>query len=140
MSAFASYVLYDQRVSMWTCLAGLSGSIAAGLVFGIQYLLVYLFWVLLSRSLVTMLFFFSKHPVDPLYPFVLYYNQIVGSLMKVYSMFHMDQQSWTRQKTTLSKGANTDVLLNRWTSKAMLFSSIAIFLGVISVLLDLSQV
>ncbi len=140
LGAFASYVLYDQRVSMWTCLAGLSGSIAAGLVFGIQYLLVYLFWVLLSRSLVTVLFFFSKHPVDPLYPFVLYYNQIVGSLMKVYSMFHMDQQSWTRQKTTLGKGANADVMLNRWTSKAMLFSSIAIFLGVISVLLDLSQV
>ncbi|MAB24163.1 MAG: glycosyl transferase [Pseudomonadales bacterium] len=139
LGLFASYVLYDQRVSMWTCLVGLSGSVVAGLVFGIEYLLIYLFWILLSRTLVTVLFFFTRHPVDPLYPFVLYYNQIVGSVMKVYSMFHMDRQSWTRQKTTLSGGADFDVMLNQWTSKAMLMSSIAIFFGVISILLDVSQ-
>ncbi|MCE6982204.1 glycosyl transferase, partial [Pseudomonas frederiksbergensis] len=131
-------VLLDQRVSMWTCLMGLSASVVAGSVFGIQYLLVYLFWVLLSRSIVTVLFLFAGHPVSPVYPFVLYYNQIIGSLMKVYALFHMDQQSWTRQKTTLSNGAvNFDAALNRWSSKAMLFSSIAIFFGVISVLLEL---
>lgn len=139
LGPFASYVLYDQRVAMWTCLVGLTGALVAGLVFGIQYLLIYLFWILLSRSLVCLLFFLTRHPVDPLYPFVLYYNQIVGSLMKVYSMFHMDQQSWTRQKTTLKSSNNLDAALNRWTSKGMLMASIAIFFGVITVLLDLSQ-
>lgn len=139
LGPFASYVLYDQRLAMWTCLVGLVGSIVAGLVFGIQYLLIYLFWILISRTLVTLLFFFSRHPVDPFYPFVLYYNQIVGSVMKVYSMFHMDQQSWTRQKTTLNTNKNFDVTLNRWTSKAMLCSSIAIFFGVVTLLLELSQ-
>ena len=139
LGGFASYVLYDQRVSMWTCLVGMTGSIVAGLAFGIEYLLIYLFWILLSRTLVTLLFFFTRHPVDPLYPFVLYYNQIVGSVMKVYSMFHMDRQSWTRQKTTLNSGVNFDAVLNQWTSKAMLMSSIAIFFGVISILLDVSQ-
>ena len=134
------YVLYDQRVSMWTCLMGLSASVVAGLLFGIQYLLLYLFWVLLSRTLVTLLFFFAKHPVHPMYPFVLYCNHIVVSVMKVYTMFHMDQQSWTRQKTTLSNGSvSFDAALNRWTSKTMLLSSIAIFFGVISVLLELTQ-
>ena len=137
---FTLYVLLDQRVSMWTCLMGLTGSVVAGLVFGIQYLLVYLFWVLLSRSLVTVLFIFAGHPVSPMYPFVLYYNQIVGSLMKVYAMFHMDQQRWTRQKTTLATGSvDFDASLNRWSSKAMLCSSIAIFFGVITVLLELTQ-
>lgn len=139
LGVFASYVLYDQRVSMWTCLVGLTGSAIAGLAFGIQYFLIYLFWILLSRTLVSLLFFLSRHPVDPSYPFVLYYNQIVGSVMKVYSMFHMDQQSWTRQKTTLNSNSNFDASLNRWTSKAMLMSSIAVFIGVISVLLELSQ-
>ncbi|MBU1331185.1 MAG: glycosyltransferase family 2 protein [Gammaproteobacteria bacterium] len=140
LGLFTMYVLYDQRVSMWTCLMGLSASVVAGLLFGIQYLLLYLFWVLLSRTLVTLLFFFAKHPVSPVYPFVLYYNQIVGSVMKVYTMFHMDLQSWTRQKTKLSNGSvSFDAALNRWTSKAMLLSSIAIFFGVISVLLDLTQ-
>lgn len=141
LGAFTLYVLYDQRLSMWTCLMGLTASVAAALLFGVQYLLVYLFWVLLSRTLVTLLFHFSGHPVDALYPFVLYYNQIVGSIMKVYALFHMDQQSWTRQKTTLSNGGvSFDVRLNRWSSKAMMFSSIAIFLGVVSVLLELTQI
>lgn len=141
LGAFTLYVLYDQRLSMWTCLMGLTASVAAALLFGVQYLLVYLFWVLLSRTLVTLLFHFSGHPVDALYPFVLYYNQIVGSIMKVYALFHMDQQSWTRQKTTLNnRGVSFDVRLNRWSSKAMMFSSIAIFLGVVSVLLELTQI
>jgi len=141
LGAFTLYVLYDQRLSVWTCLMGLTASVAAALLFGVQYLLVYLFWVLLSRTLVTLLFHFSGHPVDALYPFVLYYNQIVGSIMKVYALFHMDQQSWTRQKTTLSnRGVSFDVRLNRWSSKAMMFSSIAIFLGVVSVLLELTQI
>lgn len=141
LGAFTLYVLYDQRLSMWTCLMGLTASVAAALLFGVQYLLVYLFWVLLSRTLVTLLFHFSGHPVDALYPFVLYYNQIVGSIMKVYALFHMDQQSWTRQKTTLSnRGVSFDVRLNRWSSKAMMLSSIAIFLGVVSVLLELTQI
>ncbi|BBT16543.1 mannuronan synthase [Metapseudomonas otitidis] len=141
LGAFTLYVLYDQRLSMWTCLMGLTASVAAALLFGVQYLLVYLFWVLLSRTLVTLLFHFSGHPVDALYPFVLYYNQIVGSIMKVYALFHMDQQSWTRQKTTLSnRGVSFDVRLNRWSSKAMMFSSIAIFLGVVSVLLELTHI
>lgn len=135
---FTMYVLYDQRVSMWTCLFGLSASVTAALFFGVEYLWIYLFWVLISRSFVTLLFFASQHPVHPVYPFVLYYNQIVGSVMKVYSMFHMDQQSWTRQKTTLPGGENTDAVLNKWSSKAMLLSSFAIFFGVISILLDIS--
>ncbi|PTU74213.1 glycosyltransferase [Pseudomonas mangrovi] len=135
---FTMYVLYDQRVSMWTCLFGLSASLTAALFFGIEYLWVYLFWVLLSRTLVSALLVFSRHPVSPVYPFVLYYNQILGSVMKVYSMFHMDQQSWTRQKTTLAAHAGWDAWLNRWSSKAMLLSSFAIFFGVISILLDLS--
>ncbi|NVZ20817.1 glycosyltransferase [Pseudomonas costantinii] len=140
LGMFTLYVLYDQRVSMWTCLMGLTASVFAGLIFGMQYLLVYVFWVLLSRTLVTLMFVFSGHPVSPAYPFVLYYNQIIGSVMKVYAMFHMDQQSWTRQKTTLSNGSvNFDAALNRWSSKAMMFSSIAVFFGVISVLLELTQ-
>ena len=137
---FTMYVLYDQRLSMWTCMFGLTASVIAGLVFGIQYLWAYVFWVLISRTIVTLLFLAAKHPVDPVYPFVLYYNQIVGSVMKIYAMFHLDQQSWTRQKTTLANGsAAFDTRLNKWSSKAMLVSSIAIFFSAINLLLQLTQ-
>jgi glycosyltransferase Alg8 len=134
------YVLYDQRVSMWTSLLGLTASLIGAMLFGAQILLAYLFWVLLSRTLVTLSMLLSKHRVDPLYPLVLYYNQILGSLMKVYALFHMDQQSWTRQKTTLSGGAaGLDQTLNRWTSKAMLASAVSLFFGAVALLLQATQ-
>jgi len=137
---FTMYVLYDQRLSMWTCMFGLTASVVAGLFFGIQYLWAYVFWVLISRTIVTLMFLAAQHPVDPVYPFVLYYNQIVGSVMKIYAMFHLDQQSWTRQKTTLANGnAAFDTRLNKWSSKAMLVSSIAIFFSAINLLLQLTQ-
>ena len=140
LGLFATYVLYDQRVSMWTCLMGMTASVVAAMLFGIQYLLVYLFWVLLSRTVVTCSFLFSQHPVSPFYPFVLYYNQIVGSFMKVYAMFYMDQQSWTRQKTRLAVGSTDfDTILNRWTSRVAMLAAIAIFFGVVSVLVQLTQ-
>ncbi|CAD5107310.1 glycosyltransferase [Zestomonas carbonaria] len=140
LGMFAMYVLYDQRVSMWTSLLGLTASLTAALLYGAQFLVVYLFWILLSRTLVTLLMPFSGHRVDPLYPLVLYYNQILGSLMKIHAMFHMDQQSWTRQKTTLSGGAaGLDLALNRLTSKTMLASSVALFFGAVALLLQATQ-
>jgi len=90
---------------------------------------------------VTCLFVFSGHKVDPTYPLALYYNQVVGSVMKVYTMFHMDKQSWTRQKTKLDTGsADFDKQLNLWSSKAILFSSISIFFGVVALLIDFSRI
>ena len=140
LGVFTMYVLYDQRVSMWTSLLGLTASVVAALLYGVEFLLVYLFWVLLSRTLVTLLMLFAGHPVDPLYPLALYYNQIVGSAMKVHALFHMDQQSWTRQKTTLDRSdAAFDQALNRWSSKTMQASALALFGGVVALLLTLSQ-
>ncbi|MES2820267.1 MAG: glycosyltransferase, partial [Pseudomonadota bacterium] len=140
LGAFTLYVLYDQRVAMWTSLLGLSTSVLAGLAFGMQFLFAYLFWVLLTRTLVTLLYRFAQHPIDPLYPLALYYNQITGSLMKIYALFHLDQQSWTRQKTTLSAtNGSFDIALNRWSSKTMLASAVSLFFGAVVLLLELSQ-
>ncbi|MAM86582.1 MAG: glycosyl transferase [unclassified Hahellaceae] len=139
LGLFTTYVLYDQRLSMWTCLLGLSVSVTAGLMYSIQFLLVYLLWVAISRTIVALLFVFTGHSVDPVYPLMLYYNQIVGSAMKIYSMFHLDQQSWTRQKTTLNKSTvSFDARLNKVSSKAMLFSSFSIFAGAVALLIDIS--
>lgn len=139
LGLFTMYVLYDQRVSMWTCLLGLSASLVASLLFGAQYLLLYLLWILISRTIATLLYGLSGHAINPMYPFVLYYNQIAGSVMKVYSMFHMDQQSWTRQKTRLASGANIDATLNALSSKAMLVASAGIFAGAVAGLIYLSH-
>jgi glycosyltransferase Alg8 len=64
-----------------------------------------------------------------MFPVLLYYNQIVGALIKIYVFFHPDQQSWTRQKTKLSR--NLDGFqrwFNPWSSEIMTFSAASLFL------------
>lgn len=135
LGAFATYVLLDQRVSMWTSLLGLAVTLGASLAYDIKYLFVYLFWILFTRSIVSLSFYASGHAVGAMYPFALYYNQIVGSVVKIYALFHLDKQSWTRQKTVLErKSAKFDVVMNAFSSKAMLFSSVSIFLGLVSLI------
>lgn len=139
LGLFTLYVLYDQRVSMWTSLFGLTVALTASLLISIQFLYIYFLWILITRSIVCMLFVFSKHPVDPLYPFALYYNQIIGSMMKINAVFHLDRQQWTRQKTTLNQNISFDTKLNRWTSKITMLSAIAIFLCIVSLAIDINK-
>lgn len=140
LGLFTLYVLYDQRVSMWTCLLGMVSSVVMALLFGPEFLFIYLLWVLMTRTIATLLYGLAGHAIHPLFPLVLYYNQVVGSVMKIYTLFHMDRQSWTRQKTTLADGASgIDIALNRFSSKAMLFSSVSLFSGAVAVLIALSQ-
>jgi hypothetical protein len=133
---FAMYVLYDQRVAMWTCLVGITSSLIASILFGMQFLAIYAFWILLSRTLVTILYSFTNHKVTYCFPFVLYYNQIMGSLMKVYTMFHLDQQMWTRQKTKIiGEQAKIDLHINTLSSKITMISALCIFMAIIILIL-----
>ncbi|PNE02638.1 alginate biosynthesis protein Alg8 [Alcanivorax sp. MD8A] len=131
LGLFTCFVLYDQRISMWTCLIGLTAALLMGLLDNGQLLFVYVFWIALSRTLVAALLNVTYHPVGPLYPVLLYYNQVVGSMVKIFALFHLDRQSWTRQKTRLAtQSGGFDMMLSRISSKTMLMSSAAIFICV----------
>ena len=125
---FTSLVLLDQRVAMWTSLLGPSVAIVASLKYGFAYLLIYMLWIGLTRLVLTLLLLASGHSIGPAYPLILYYNQIVGALVKVYVFFRLDQQSWTRQKTKLDRGlGGFQQWFNTWSSRAMTFSAASIF-------------
>ena len=129
---FTCLVLADQRLSMWTSLFGPVAAIMVSLQFGIQVLLVYLLWVGFTRLVLTLLLLASGHRVGPAYPLLLYYNQLLGALVKVYVFFHLDRQSWTRQNTRLERGlASFRLWFNDWSSRAMTFSAVSIFLAIV---------
>ncbi|GAB3389388.1 glycosyltransferase family 2 protein [Azotobacter armeniacus] len=129
---FTSVVLFDQRVSMWTSLLGLIVATIASLKYGIALLLVYLLWVCSTRLVLTLLLAASGHSIGPAYPLILYYNQIVGALVKIHVFFRLDQQSWTRQDTKLNRElASFQSWFNNWSSKAMTFSAASIFVAVL---------
>ncbi|MOA24606.1 hypothetical protein D3C78_1452930 [compost metagenome] len=70
--------------------------------------------------------------MGPAYPLILYYNQVLGAMVKVYVFFRLDRQSWTRQNTKLERGLATfQSWFNAWSSRAMTFSAVSVFLAVL---------
>ena len=135
LGMFTSLVLFDQRVSMWTCLLGLTVAIIASLKYSIAFLLIYLLWIGTTRLLLTLLLSFSGHRIGPAYPVILYYNQIVGALVKIYVFFRLDQQSWTRQPTKLNRDlASFQRWFNTWSSRTMTFSAASVFIATLLLL------
>jgi glycosyltransferase Alg8 len=130
LGLFTSVVLFDQRVSMWTSLLGLTAALIATLKYSVTFLLAYLLWIGITRLILTILLRFSGHPVGPAYPVILYYNQIVGALMKIYVFFRLDRQSWTRQPTSTKRDlASFQQWFNTWSSRTMTFSAGSIFVA-----------
>jgi len=98
---YAWYVLWDQRVTMFTAPYGLLIAIFGAIHWGAYIFGAYLWWVMLSRLLMTFAYRTSRVDILPSWPFFLYYNQIIGSFVKMYIWNHLYKQSWTRQKTKL---------------------------------------
>ncbi len=47
------------------------------------FILAYLLWIGITRLILTLLLSCSGHRIGPAYPVILYYNQIVGALVKI---------------------------------------------------------
>jgi glycosyltransferase Alg8 len=132
LGLFAWLVLADQRVSMWTCLFGLTAALIASLKYNVAYLLAYFLWIGATRLALSLLLGATGHPVGPAYPLILYYNQIVGAMMKIYVFFRLDRQSWTRQPTKLTRDlAGLQRWFNTWSSRAMTFAAASAFLSIL---------
>jgi glycosyltransferase Alg8 len=101
---YAWYALWDQRFTMYTAPFGLLTAIFATMHWGFHIFLTYLWWVLLTRLLMVFAYRTSRKNILPSWVFLLYYNQIVGSIVKIYIWHHLYKQSWTRQGTKAKAG------------------------------------
>lgn len=130
LGLFTYYVLLDQRISMWTSLFGLAISTIASVHYGAAIFVGYLVWIGLTRLLVTLCLGLGGHRIGPAFPVLLYYTQIVGSLVKIYVINRLDRQSWTRQDTKLVRELGQfQVSFNRWSSRVMTTSAASVFLA-----------
>ena len=99
--------LLDQRLSMWTSLVGPTAAVALSMQHGYVCIIYYLLWVLVTRGAVCLIYFVTTGRFHPLFPIILYYNQVVGAWIKIYMMFHPDRQKWTRQAMKRKDGAGS---------------------------------
>jgi glycosyltransferase Alg8 len=98
---FTWWSILDQRLSMWTSLAGLVMVLLVGLFVTPVAFLFYFVWILASRYVMTLMLLGARRRVSVLYPPLLYFNQIFGACIKTYVLFRLHRQKWTRQKTVL---------------------------------------
>ena len=122
---FTYLALLDQKASMWTPLLGLVFFGTAGLMYDPAFLLIYVLWVTLTRTVHSGLTGLISRRWHPLFPFLTYYGQIVGAAIKIFVAHNPNVQKWTRQNTG---GAAVDqAALVRKDSKLMLIASVTAF-------------
>ncbi len=129
---FTWWAILDQRMSMWTSLVGFAVAMIAGLFISPYAFLLYALWILASRYVVTLSLLAARPRVSVFYPFLLYFNQIFGSLVKVHITFRLDRQKWTRQKTTSARAAKRPFAAGAAMSTYMHGLSLVAFLTVLA--------
>jgi glycosyltransferase Alg8 len=101
---YAWYSLWDQRFTMYTAPFGLLTAIFGAVHWGLYVFGAYIWWVFLTRVLMTFAYRTSREDILPSWIFLLYYNQIIGSSVKIFIWNHLYRQTWTRQGTKLTAG------------------------------------
>lgn len=104
---FTWWCLVDQRISMWTTLIGPVTVIASALFVSLGFLLFYIVWIALTRFVMSVAFFRNMGTVYLTLPAMMYANQILNSVLKVYLLFRLPKQRWTNrnnQRVDLSTG------------------------------------
>jgi mannuronan synthase len=95
------WALRDQMLSMWTSLFGFTAAILGSLKFGFVLLWAFVLWILFTRYIMSLGLAVYHKRFSISWPFLIYFNQVYGSLVKIFILHHLYKQSWTRQKTTL---------------------------------------
>ncbi|MBM6578753.1 glycosyltransferase [Microvirga sp. BT689] len=133
---FTWWAILDQRMSMWTSLVGFAVALLAAIFISGYALLLYALWILASRYVLTLSLLAARPRVSVFYPFLLYFNQIFGSLIKVHVTFRLDRQKWTRQKTTSGNVAKRPLIASNFMSAYMHGLALTAFLTVLAWSMD----
>ena len=94
---FIWWCVLDQRLSIWTMLTGPVAALSLSLTMGPAVLIAYLVWVLATRLLLSLALYFYAGRIYLSFPFLLYANQLLGSVIKVHLLFRISRQRWVNR-------------------------------------------
>lgn len=94
---FIWWCILDQRIAMWSCLAGPIAILGGALLIHPALLLTFPLWVMFTRGVQSCLLFVYHRRIDVTFPFVLYFNQIAASVVKIYILFRLPIQRWANR-------------------------------------------
>jgi glycosyltransferase Alg8 len=93
-------------MSIWTSLVGPCVAILLSLTHEWSFALGYLAWIMLVRLGASLLLGVYRRRFSPLWPILLYYNQIIGAVVKTYVASRLNQQKWDRQNIFAGESAD----------------------------------
>lgn len=94
---FIWWCVLDQRISMWTMLYSPVIAILGTLVEP-TFILGYILWAVFSRLMLSLVLNCYTREVNLYFPFILYFNQLINSMVKVYCLFRLSKQKWSNRK------------------------------------------
>lgn len=134
---FIWWCLVDQRIAMWTSLVGPFLALILTAFAGPVILQAYLIWIVATRLLLSLVLFQYAGRLDASFPFLLYLNQLLNAIVKVYAIFRLAKQRWTNrgnQSSELGSGrlAAFQLFMARYLTVfyiVVLFMFVAIYAG-----------
>ena len=91
---FIWWCLVDQKCAVWTMLIGHMMFIILAASSGAIFLLIAFLRIAFSRLCISLILFTHARRIDMSFPLLVYVNQLVSTLIKVYIVFRLPQQRW----------------------------------------------
>lgn len=112
---FAWWCLVDQRIIMFTMMAAPFITLAGCFIHSIDWLLVYIVWILFSRLNLAFVLFYFHRRINMSFPFILYLNQFLTAGIKLYLLFRLPLQKWTNRggQAMPMQGSKTMLIVRR---------------------------
>ena len=135
---FVWWCMVDQRLSMWTSMAGPVGTVLLSVFVSPWWLWVSLIWVTGTRLALSLPLFWVRRRVSLSFVWLLFANQLLVSATKIYMLFHLPRQRWSNRGYALAggvgvlarvRGAGSLALTLLWV--AVLVLGVAMMTGVV---------
>ncbi len=94
---FIWWCVLDQRLAIAASLAGPALALMLSVTDGVSVLAAYLVWVLLTRTLAALVIAVYAKRFSPMFPLLLFANQVAGACVKVYLLFRISKQRWANR-------------------------------------------
>lgn len=126
--------LVDQRISMFTSLLGPIAAIWAALWLSWHYLIIYLLIVILVRTLYLLMLMVEGHRLAIFDIPMLLYTQWVGSIVKIFTMFHLHKQKWDNHRSNMDNSKSGVSLMIEVIPKMQVVLSLIILIAFVAVM------
>jgi len=129
-SFFIWMTILDQRISMWTSLFGPTAATLLSIFYTPFFWVFYIIWALIIRLIQFIPLLKEKFSPHIFHMLILFYDQWIGSSIKIYASFNLAKQKWSKGKTTtkIELSIKSFYLLRRIMPFVLLILSVIFFI------------